>query len=181
MKFYQKDNPTDRFSRFMEMNPEQKQKILDSGSENLQIVTYCIMPTHIHLVLVQRKENMISRYMNNLLNSYTRYFNSKIGRKGPLWESRYKNILVKKDEQLQHLTRYIHLNPVSVNLVKKPEDWKYSSYEEYIGVGIKDRICNWGDFLEIKPTAYKKFVEERIEDQKELSKIKKILIENYSG
>ena len=70
--------------------------------------------------------------MRRLLNSYTRYFNEKIKRKGPLWEGRFKKVLVNSDEQLLHLTRYVHLNPVSAGIVEKPEDWPCSSYREYI-------------------------------------------------
>lgn len=182
IKYYKKNIKDIHFARFLEMEQKTREAILDSKSDNkMRIIAYCLMPTHIHLILVQDKDGAISKFMSDLLNSYTRYFNTKMGRKGPLWESRFKSIKVGKDEQLQHLTRYIHLNPVSINLVNKPEDWKYSSYSEYIGLGRKDLICDWNDFLEIKPAIYRRFVEERIEDQKKLSKIKKVLLENYSG
>ncbi len=78
------------------------------------------MPTHIHLILKQLKEDGISAYMSKILNSYTCYFNRRTKRKGPLWESRFKRVEVTSDEQLLHLTRYIHLNPVTAHIVEEP-------------------------------------------------------------
>jgi len=69
-------------------------------------------------------EEGISLYMKNLLNSYTRYFNTKTKRKGPLWQGRFKSVLIKMDEQL-YLTRYIHLNPTSEDLVEKTSEIKH--------------------------------------------------------
>jgi putative transposase len=116
--------------------------------------------------------------MSTILNSYTRYFNTKHKRKGPLWESRFKSVLVETDEQLLHLTRYIHLNPVTAFLVDKPEEWKASSYNEYLlKVSGSDRTCNYDGILDIEPSSYRKFVEDRISYQRELAKIKELLIE----
>ena len=113
--------------------------------------------------------------MTKALLSYARYFNAKSKRKGPLWESRFNNVLIETDEQLVHLTRYIHLNPVTDHLVDKPEDWFYSSYKEYIGkVGDEDKICNFSDMLYIDPEKYKEFVNSQIGYQRELAEIKRI-------
>lgn len=146
----------------------------------VEIIAYCIMPTHIHLVFKQVEDNGISKYMARLLNSYSRYFNIRHQRKGPLWEGRFKNVLVTTDEQLIHLTRYIHLNPVSAGLVLKPEEWMYSSYLEYIEK-IPNRLCNTDKIIEINPKDYQKFVHDRIAYQKELSKIKYLLLDGYTG
>lgn len=53
-------------------------------------------------------------------------------RSGALFEGRFKSKLVPDDDYLLHLTRYIHLNPVRANLVSKPEEWKFSSYQDYL-------------------------------------------------
>jgi putative transposase len=116
--------------------------------------------------------------MKNLLDSYSKYFNLKVKRKGPLWESRYKTVLVETDEQLLHLTRYIHLNPVTAYLINKPEEWKFSSYLEYLGeINDREKISEYEEFLEINPKDYKIFVENRISYQRELNKIKKLTFE----
>ena len=142
----------------------------------VQIIAYCLMPTHIHLILKQLANKGISIYMSNILNGYTRYFNAKHQRKGPLWESEFKNVLVKDDEQLMHLTRYLHLNPATANLVKKPEDWIFSSYEEYLSQ-TNSSICEFEDILEINPSTYRKFVNDRIAYQRELAKIKSLILD----
>ena len=118
----------------------------------------------------------ISLYMKNLLNSYTRYFNTKTKRKGPLWQGRFKSVLIKTDEQLLHLTRYIHLNPTSEDLVEKPEDWPYSSYNEYLR-NSEEPLCSFSKYLDIEPKTYKEFVESRKDYQKRLSEIKHLLLE----
>ena len=66
-------------------------------------------------------------------NSYTKAFNIEQDRSGPLFESRYKAKSIEKDDYILALSRYIHLNPVKANLVKKPEDWPWSSYPEILG------------------------------------------------
>lgn len=142
----------------------------------VKIIAYCLMPTHIHLVLKQQTDKGISIYMSNILNGYTRYFNTKHRRKGPLWESEFKNVLVKDDEQLLHLTRYIHLNPATANLTKKPDDWIFSSYKEYLS-RTNFSICSYKDILEINPSSYRKFVNDRIGYQKELAKIKSTILD----
>lgn len=111
--------------------------------------------------------------MSNVLNSYSKYFNIKHNRKGPLWEGRFKSVLIETDEQLLHLTRYIHLNPVTAFLVEKPDAWKSSSYGEYVASMNSDAsICNYDAVLKIEPKEYKDFVDEQIPHQRDLAHIK---------
>ena len=175
IEYYKIERPFVRFSRFKERNMQIEQ--LEADVKGLiQIICYCIMPTHIHLVLKQLKDKGISVFMSNALNSYSRYFNIKHNRKGPLWETSFKKVLVESDAQLLHLTRYIHLNPVTAYIVDKPEDWKWSSYAEYIS-GNKEGICKYEAVLDMKPEIYKKFVEDRISYQRELAKIKGLFLD----
>ncbi|MBL7081581.1 MAG: transposase [Candidatus Omnitrophica bacterium] len=184
IRYYQREKPQIKFSKFIRSTKTKevysnKPYVLLSNKEKLiQIIAYCLMPTHVHLILKQLKEGGISIFIGNLLNSYTRYFNTKHKRKGPLWEGKFKNILVDTDEQLLHLTRYIHLNSVTAHLVDNPEEWSASSYQEYLlKVNSNDRICEYDDILDINPISYRKFVEDRISYQRELAKIKELLIE----
>jgi len=98
----------------------------------VKIISYCIMPTHYHLLLEQVKDGGTEKFISKILNSYAKYFNLRHKRSGPLWSSRFKSVGVDDNEQLLHLTRYIHLNPTSAGYVSMPEDWQYSSYVEYI-------------------------------------------------
>ena len=163
VRYYQIKKPAIKFSRYIRFRTDQDKNnddIASIGKEKLvEIIAYCIMPTHLHLALKQLTKDGISIFMSTILNSYTRYFNTKHKRKGPLWESRFKSVLVETDEQLLHLTRYIHLNPVTAFLVDKPEEWKASSYNEYLlKVSGSDRTCNYDGILDIEPSSYRKFV-----------------------
>ena len=184
IKYYQTKSNA-KFSDFIESKIVERQgfnnafNIISEGKENLvQIIAYCLMSTHIHLILKQLKENGISDYMRKILESYSSYFNAKHRRKGPLWESKFKNVLVTSEEQLLHLTRYVHLNPVTALLVNKPEDWVFSSYNEYL-YKFKENsaICKFDDILEIKQPLYRKFVNNRISYQRELAKIKNLILD----
>lgn len=180
IRYYQKEKPSIKFSKFIKLSKERqnniKQESFVKKEEIVQILAYCIMPTHIHLVLKQLKDNGISIFISNILNSYSRYFNIKHKRKGPLWEGRFKSLLVADDEYLLHLTRYIHLNPVTAGLVDKTEDWEASSYNEYMSK-INDRMCDYEKILNIEPAWYKDFVDDRASYQRELAKIKSLLID----
>jgi putative transposase len=185
IRYYQMEKPLIKFSDFLRSSRVQLGDVNisfpdRSNKEKLvEIIAYCLMPTHIHLILKQLKESSISIFMNHILNSYTRYFNIRHKRKGPLWEGRFKNILVTTDEQLIHITRYVHLNPVTAYLVDKPEKWPASSYREYLlKVNEMDKICKYDEILNIDQISYKDFVEDRISYQRELAKIKNLLIEN---
>ncbi len=178
LKFYQKENPPVKFSVYIKLRNKNSsiEEEISRSNNIVDIIAYCLMPTHIHLILTALKPNGISIFMSNVLNSYTRYFNNKTKRKGPLWQSRFKNVDVQTDEQHYHLTRYIHLNPVTDGLVEKPEQWPYSSYNEYIGKS-DNPFCNFTNYLEINPDNYINFVNSRIEYQKELKHLKKLWLE----
>jgi putative transposase len=175
MKYFQNTGHNNlKFSYFLKFRDEQKSSKFENNL--VDIIAYCIMPTHFHLILKQKKGSGISNFMSNLLNSYTRYFNTRYKRKGPLWEGRYKGIRIEKDDYLIHLTRYIHLNPVSALLVDKPEEWKASSYNEYIGLS-KEQLTNAEGLFDFSFSKYKDFVEDRISYQQELAKIKSLIFE----
>ena len=121
MCFYQRENQKTRFSVFAEQVLHRpgvgcSADIDNLGGKIVEILAYCIMPTHFHLLLKELKEKGIASFINNLLNSYTRYFNVKYLRKGTLWEGPTKKVIAKTDNQFAHLTRYIHLNPVTAYL-----------------------------------------------------------------
>jgi len=184
IRYYQSGKHIASLARFLRPTGTKEYHYSDKipipiGKEKfVNIIAYCLMSTHLHLILEELIENGLSMFTSNILNSYTRYFNAKHNRKGPLWEGRSKRILVKSDEQLLYLTSYIHLNPVTAHLVNKPEDWPYSSYKEYIS-NIKhgERTCNYAHILKVDHTVYKKFVEDGISYQRELARIKNLTLE----
>jgi len=180
IRYYQRIEPPTRYSMLIKLPIQTQSQILNyhyKKEKIVEIIAYCIMPTHIHFLLRQIRDNGISNFMANIENSYSRYFNTKNNRKGPLWVGRFKNVKVGDDEQLYHLTRYIHLNPVSTDLVNDPILWKYSSYNEYIKEGDKQNyICKFHDILSINTYRYKHFVENNASYQRTISKIKKLIL-----
>ncbi len=151
--------------------------LLEPTENNIvKFIAYKIMPDHYHLVIKNLTNNHLSKYINTIENSFTRYFNIRFNRKGPLWQSRFRSVLVKTSEQLLHLTRYVHLNAVTDYLVDKPEDWKFSSYRNYIDTeGYLKNVLT--EITIKKLDLYKKFVENRIDYQRRLKKIKKFILE----
>jgi putative transposase len=178
LPFYQSGKRCMSFSRFIRDRQIRQMEAIRKKDRIVDIVAYCIMPTHVHFMLKEYVQGGITDFTRNVLNSYSHYFNLKHKRKGPLWESRSKKVLMKTDGQLIHVTRYIHLNPVTAYLANKPEDWPYSSYGEYIArSGAPGNVCVYEDLIDMKPHAYAEFVNDRISYQRELVKIKHLLLE----
>ena len=98
-----------------------------------RIHAFCLMGNHVHLA-IQVGEASLSRVLQNLSFRYTRWVNWRQGRSGPLFQGRYKAILVDADVYLLELTRYIHLNPVRAGMVKEPQDYRWSGHRAYLGL-----------------------------------------------
>ncbi len=94
--------------------------------------SYCLMPNHYHLYL-ETPEGNLSSLMHQLDGIYTQRFNRRHRRVGPLFQGRYKAILVEKESYSIEISRYIHLNPVQAKLVPQPEDYPWSSYAAFLG------------------------------------------------
>lgn len=92
---------------------------------------YCLMKNHYHILLETPFGNL-SQGMQWINTSYSAYFNTKRGVSGHLFQGRFKSLLVDKENYLQELSRYIHLNPVRAGLVTNPENYEWSSYLDYI-------------------------------------------------
>jgi putative transposase len=109
--------------------------------QRYEIIVYCyvLMNNHYHL-LIETPQANLSRMMRDLNGHYTIYFNLRHGRAGHLFQGRYKAILVDKDNYLLELSRYIHLNPVRVKALSKPEQYSYSSMQYYIG---RETVPDW--------------------------------------
>ena len=103
---------------------------------NLRVSAYCLMPNHYHL-LAQTPDGNISRAMRHVNGVYTQRFNRRHGSDGPLFRGRYKAIVVSADIHLLQLVRYIHRNPVKVDLAAKIEDYLHSSHKGYLSVAKK--------------------------------------------
>lgn len=156
------------------LSPEQT--VEKSGKVNrhfypeVHLLAYCLMGNHFHMLLYQySEETAITRLMKSVMASYSAYFNRKYNRRGALFESTYKAVRIDDDVQLQHITRYIHLNHA------RYETWKHSSYGDYIGTPRP-----WVDsspILELFSSVqqYEEFVADYEEVQRERDDIKREL------
>ena len=116
--------------------------------------------------------------MQRLANSYAHYVNTKYKRVGPLFEGRFKNRLIETDEQLVHVSRYIHLNPLIANLISRLNDYKWSSYTSLVN-GLGDEIVEPGEILGHFKSGedYDKFILAQVDYARELDRIKHVTID----
>jgi len=92
---------------------------------HIELLAHCLMSNHFHLLIYQYDIPSLEKFMRSLMTSYSRYFNLKYRRTGSLFESRYKAVLIEQDSYLQHVSRYIHLNP------RRWQTYRYSSLQYY--------------------------------------------------
>jgi putative transposase len=152
-------------------------------NKDIELIAYCLMPNHFHLLIKQLEKRAMESFMRSVSTRYSVYFNKKYKRVGKLFQGHYKAVLVKTEEQLLHLSRYIHTNPWK--FTKDLTNW-YSSYAEYLRIRktkwIKPKIIL--DFFERKTLpeiqdviSYKSFVENNKEKRQSFRMIEKLLIE----
>ena len=103
-----------------------------SKESDISVIAYCLMDNHYHFLLRQNGDATISQFMQAGFNIYSKAFNRKYGLSGTLFEGAFKATFVDRYEYLLQLCRYIHRNPVEADMVKKPEQWHYSDYLEFI-------------------------------------------------
>lgn len=153
--------------------------ISDPGSEILrvEILAYCLMPNHFHFLIKQKIDGGVTSFMQQQINSYVHYVNIKHKRLGPLFQGRFVSVLVDTDEQLTHVSRYIHLNPVVSGLVRDLNCYRWSSYLPYIR-GFDDEICSQSFILgKFKSKEdYKRFVLDQASYGQSLEQIKHHLV-----
>jgi len=178
ISFYRFENPFLRLSKALLLEKNERGKFfrdLEETEKIVELVSYCLMPNHFHFLIKQKKAGGVSRFMSDFSNSYTRYFNIRHKRIGPLFQGVFKGVRIESEEQLIHVSRYIHLNPVASLVIKeeKLDDYPWSSLPEYLG-SSQVEICEKGDILDSFPSlkAYRKFVHDRAEYAKKLDEIK---------
>ncbi len=173
MNYYAHRNIKMKYSDYCKLSDNKKQEILDHHKRmseyDVDIVCYCFMPNHYHLLLKQRIDGGISRHISRFTNSYTKYFNTRKRRIGPLFQGVFSNKLISTEEQLLYVSRYIHRNPYVAGNVKDIGNmimYPFSSMQNY----IKSDFCiirpdyllgksrNIGDYISyvVTPERWKK-------------------------
>lgn len=139
MLIFREDNDKDYFLSLLARYLSVKPAVSKDGTpyphyrERIELLCYCLMDNHFHLLFYQNEKGELSNFMKSLMTSYTAYFNRKYKRTGPLFESRFKAALITVDSHLAHISRYIHLNPRS---------WRRYPYSSYYII-IKRREPEW--------------------------------------
>jgi putative transposase len=176
MIYYQIEGPKPKFSRFVPASVP-----LNEKNKIVEIVCYCLMSNHFHFLLMQKKDGGITEFVSKLSNSYTRYFNVKNKRVGPLLQGEFKSVYIESNEQLLHVSRYIHLNPLIGYLVKDLDWHRWSSYPEYIGIGNTE-VCSKDIILDQFKSRedYRQFVLDQEDYGKQLEIVKHQLLD-YEG
>lgn len=147
--------------------PKQKDQALKliklkNFHKTIDLVCYALMPNHFHLLVRQSQDDGIDHFLNALGTRYVGYFNRKYKRVGPLFQGVYKAVLVNSEEQLLHLSRYIHLNPLTINKPNLP-----SSLPEFLGRAETDWLqpeIVLGYFSKTNPTnTYESFMKDYLD------------------
>lgn len=186
--YYRFVNTPMSFSNLMKLPREERNNVWttlrDKNFLRAEVLTFCLMPNHFHLLLKQTAERGISTFLGNLENSYAKYFNTKNRRAGHLFQSMFKAVRIETNEQLLHVSRYIHLNPSTGYLVEIKDlvRYRWSSLPNYLDESesiTKYSFVNTDVILSFfkDKKDYKKFVFDQAEYQKDLGIIKHLVLE----
>lgn len=166
--------------------PDKRDKLVD-------VLSFCFMPNHLHLLLKQIKSEGITKFMVKTGTGYGGYFNRKYNRKGYVFQNRFLSVPIKNDNQLKIIFTYIHTNPISLiepnwkgRGIKNPkkvieflENYKWSSYQDYLGVKNFPSVTERESILEIMSgkQGCKDFIKNWVRYKGELKKFPNLFLE----
>jgi len=183
LEYYRFANIPKSYSHFLNLSIPERALYYDALHKHsliIDILAYCLMPNHFHLLVRQQRNHGVQEALSNISNGYAKYFNIKRTRVGPLFQGPFQAVRVETEEQLLHVSRYIHLNPVVSGVVDTKELFAYpwSSLPVYVGgqshEWVEDKIVL--SYFKNR-AAYRVFVEDQIAFGKELEKIKHLVLE----
>ncbi|MBI3255953.1 MAG: transposase [Candidatus Andersenbacteria bacterium] len=160
------------------LSKQERQDIIQNRRTNpgkglVDLLGYCLMGNHIHLLLRENSEKGIATYLQRVFTGYAKYFNTRHERTGPLFSGRFRAVRVIGDEQFLHVTRYIHLNPFVARMVKQVSDYKWSSLAEYVSDDGHYSYCHKELLQGMMPAKeYRKFVNDHADYAREFDRIK---------
>jgi putative transposase len=184
LKFFNYVDYPIRYSKFLLLANGQRKEIwdrLDKSNTFTDIISFCLMPNQFHLLLKQNRDEGISKLLANFQISYTKYFNIKNDRVGSLLQGQFKAVKIDSEEQLLHVSRYVHLNPYSSAVIENIKDllkYEWSSLPEYAQNNQYD-LCKNNILLNYfkNNTEYIDFVLNNADYQKDLENIKHLTFE----
>jgi len=113
-----------------ELLTDAKNRPIPNYSHDMELVAYCLMPNHFHMLLYQETQDVIEKFFRSIGTAYSMYFNKKYKRVGSLFQDRYKAVHIDDDPYLTHISRYIHLNPLDIG--KDYKKYGYSSLQYWL-------------------------------------------------
>jgi len=184
LKYYPYKDPPLRYSQFLNLPKDIKSDVMKkllSKDKLIEVISYCLMPNHFHFLLRQIKANGVQDLVRKFEISYTRFFNTKYSGIGPILQGQFKAVRIEDENQLLHVSRYIHLNPYSSYLISKLEDiedYRWSSLPEYL-TKKAGHFCSRDLLLshfknEMK---YKEFIFNQADYQRKLKLIDHLILE----
>lgn len=183
LDFYRHSGISSSLSEVLNLENDKRDLFLaqlkTKGKKLVEILSFCLMPNHFHLLLKQLQEDGIKIFLSNFSNSYTKYFNIKNDRVGPLLQGIFKAVRMEDDNQLIHVCRYININPAVSLVIKEEEliDYPYASLSEYLRK--KEGFCNKEEILSYFSSVkkFEDFIFDQIEYGKKLESIKHLIFE----
>lgn len=154
------------------LTPSEEEMEEKWGPPLVDTLAHVLMPNHFHFVLKELADNGVAKFMQRLGIAYTRYFNIRQEREGALFSATYKQVRIETDEQLVHVSRYVHINPhvssytkVSLQDLRK---YSWSSLPNYLKAK-RDLICQPEEVLQFfsSPRDYWNFISEGLGDSLE--------------
>ena len=121
---FKDDNLKDAYKNFLKKN---------LNEINVYILSYCIMDNHAHLLIYSNKPEEMAKLMHKTNCSYAKLYNKINNRVGYVYRGRYYVQPIIDESQLFNCVAYIHKNPVNANLVKRMQEYRYSSFNEFYG------------------------------------------------
>ncbi len=167
-------------------------EVVPKRDKFVEVLAFCFMSNHIHLLVRQLKDNGISKLMQKIGTGYAVYFNKKYNRKGHLF-NQFKSIHIENDNQLKNVFVYIHTNPISLieagwkekgienpnKIIKFLENYKWSSYQDYIGKKSFPSITDRDFLLKVMggERGCKEAVENWVKYKKEINDFAGVILE----
>lgn len=172
-----------RFSQYKALTKDFKhayESNFKKQSPLVEIYSFAFMPTHYHFLIEQMQNGGIQTFIRITQNSFAKYFNIRFDRHGPLFQGTFKAKRVETDEQFVHISRYIHLNPVTSFLIKFNElrEYPWTSFPFY-STNSHNMFVNINKILEMfgNQEKYIQFVVDQVDYQQKLGIIKHLVFD----
>ena len=125
--------------------------IIDASARlPVDVLGYCLMPNHFHLVIRPHADGDLGRWVQWLLMAHARRYHRHYGTSGHVWQGRFKAFIIQDEEHLRLVLRYVERNALRAELVTRAEDWKWSSLPGWLrrdpllwrgGLKVRDKLC----------------------------------------